>query len=336
MTLRALGLWVVLASSIAVSATASRAEVKEIRIALQFGLFNLPVTVAEAQGYFRERARKAGIADLNVSIQRFTGGSAMNDALLSGNTDVALYGPTALLVAWDKTKGQQNIAALTALATYPIILFTNKPEVRSFADFGKEDRIAVPGHVSPHAVLMRMAAERFYGPDKYAEVDHLLVTMSHPDATAALISGKTGISGYVASPPFSDVLRKSDKVHAVVSSKDFFGGNDATIALLAAKKEFVDTNPIVAKVIIAALEDGIALIALDPGTAADIYIKSEASKITKGDLLESLGSGGIVYSVSPSGLMTFARFMAKTGTLKNVPVRWQDVFFPLIHERSGN
>ena len=294
------------------------------------------MTVAEAEGFFRDQARKAGVGELNVIVLRFTGGSAMNDALISGNTEIALYGPTALLVAWDKTKGRENIAALAGLATYPIILFTNKPEVRTFADFGKEDRVAVPGRVSPHAVLMRMAAERFYGPQKYVEADHLLVTMSHPDATVALLAGKAGITGYFASPPFSDVLRKSDKVHAVISSKELLDGSDATIALLAAKKDFVDANPTIAKVFVAAVEDAIAFIKRDPSAAADIYIKSEGSEITKAELLESFTTGGIVYSVSPSGLMKFASFMAKTGTLKHVPGKWQDVFFPFIHDRSGN
>ena len=285
---------------------------------------------------FRDQARKAGLGELNVIVQRFTGGSAMNDALISGTTDIALYGPTALLVAWDKTKGRENITALTGLATYPIILFSNKPEIRSFADFGKGDRVAVPGHISPHAVLMRMAAERFHGSEKYAEVDHLLVTMAHPDATAALLAGKASITGYFASPPFSDVLRKSDKVHAVISSKELLDGNDATIALLAATKGFVDANPTVAQVAVAAIEEAIAFINRDPSTAADNYIKSEASKMAKSDILESLTAGGIVYSVSPSGLMKFSNFMAKTGTLKNAPGKWQDVFFPFIHDRNGN
>src|ERR1700752_5388394 len=77
----------VLASAMAAFTPPSRAEVKEIRIALQFGLFNLPVTVAQAQGYFGAQARKAGLGELTVTVARFTGGSAMNDALLSGSTD---------------------------------------------------------------------------------------------------------------------------------------------------------------------------------------------------------------------------------------------------------
>jgi NitT/TauT family transport system substrate-binding protein len=42
------------------------------------------------------------------------------------------------------------------------------------------------------------------------------------------------------------------------------------------------------------------------------------------------------YSVAPSGVERYARFMARTGQLKNEPKSWQDVFFPFIHDRNGS
>jgi NitT/TauT family transport system substrate-binding protein len=205
----------------------------------------------------------------------------------------------------------------------------------SSSDFGEQDRIAVLANVSPHAILMRMAAEQFYGPGKYAQIDRLLVNMPHPDATTALLAGKV-ITGYVSSPPFSAVVRKSDKVHTVITSKELLGGEEATIAVLCASKAFVDANPTVARVVIAALEHAMVFIAHDPDKAADIYIKSESSKIAKQDVVEMLTDGTMVYSVAPSGFMKFVRFMARTGQIKNEPKSWQDVFFPLLHDRNGS
>ena len=73
----------------AVFATApSRAEVNEVRIGIQFGLIYLPVVVAESRGFFAEEAKKAGLPDLTVSVQRFSGSPAITDAVLSGNIDV--------------------------------------------------------------------------------------------------------------------------------------------------------------------------------------------------------------------------------------------------------
>jgi NitT/TauT family transport system substrate-binding protein len=181
-----------------------------------------------------------------------------------------------------------------------------------------------------------MAAERFYGPGQYARIDPLLVSLPHPDATIALLAGRSFITAYVATPPYIAALRKSDKVHAVITSKEILDGEEATGVVLSAFKQFVDANPVTSKVIVAALEDAMDFIAKNPDQAADIYLKSEASNMPKGDVTAMLTDGSIIYSVAPTGIMTFARFMAKTGQLKNEPKTWQDVFFPALGGRSGS
>ena len=45
-----------------------RAEVNEVRIGIQYGLIYLPVAVADAQGYFAEEAKKAGLPDHSLAI----------------------------------------------------------------------------------------------------------------------------------------------------------------------------------------------------------------------------------------------------------------------------
>jgi NitT/TauT family transport system substrate-binding protein len=316
------------------AAAPSHAEVSEVRIGLQFGLIYLPVEVADAQGYFAAEAKKAGIADLKVSIHRFSGSPAMTDALLSNNVDIGALGTPGLLIVWDKSKGHQDVAGLAALGANPFVLFTNKPEVKSFTDFTDKDQIAVPATTSPQAIVMRMAAEKYYGAGQYGRADKMLVSMPHPDATAALLSGRI-ISGYVATPPFISVLEKSDKVHKVLTGKDVVG-EEATGVILGAPKKFVDANPAVAKVVIAALEDAMAFIAKEPDKAADVYIKAQSSKTPKDQVVPMLKDGSILYSVTPAGVMRYATFMAKTGELKTAPKSWQDVFFPLLGDRKGS
>ena len=251
---------------------------------------------------------------------------------LSGNVDVGAFGSPGLLIAWEKTKGHQDVAGLAALGANAFMLETNKPQIKSLADFGDKDQIAVPATTSPQAVVMRMAAEKTFG--DYRRLDNLLVSMPHPDATAALLSGQI-IAGYVATAPFTAILKRSDKVHVVTTSKDILGEEMTGVALGAGKK-FVDANPTVARVVIAATEDGMKFIAKDPAAAADIYLKSEASKTSKDDVVALLTDGSIVFSVAPTGLMKLASFMAKTGELKAAPSSWQDVFFPLLGARNGS
>jgi NitT/TauT family transport system substrate-binding protein len=313
-------------------ATPSRAEVNEVRIGIQFGLIYLPVAVAEAEGFFAAEAKKAGLSDLKVTVQRFSGSPAITDAVLSGNVDVGAFGTPGLLIAWEKSKGHQDVAGLAALGANAFVLETNKPQIKTLADFGDDDQIAVPATTSPQAVVMRMAAEKTFG--DYRRLDKLLVSMPHPDATAALLSGRI-ISGYVATAPFIATLRRSDKVHVVITSKDILGEEMTGVALGAGKK-FVDANPTVARVVIAAVEDGMASIARDPQKAADIYIHSEASKTPKADVVDFVTDGSIVFSVAPTGFMKLANLMAKTGELKAAPNSWQDVFFPLLGMRKGS
>jgi hypothetical protein len=49
-----------------------------------------------------------------------------------------------------------------------------------------------------------------------------------------------------------------------------------------------------------------------------------------------LMDGSMVYSMRPSGIIKFARFMAKVGHLKNEPNSWEHVFFPFLHGREAN
>ena len=146
------------AGCVMVGGAPSRAEVNEVRIGIQFGLIYLPVAVAEAQGFFAAEAKKAGLPDLKVTVQRFSGSPAITDAVLSGNIDVGAFGTPGLLIAWEKTKGHQNVAGLAALGANSFVLMTNKPDIKTLADFGDSDQIAVPATTSPQAVGMRMAA----------------------------------------------------------------------------------------------------------------------------------------------------------------------------------
>ena len=336
--------WVSYARAIVASAgllfatTASATEVKEVRFGFGYGLVYLPIMVADAQGYFVAQAKKAGIADLTVSIHRFSGPPALNEAMLSNNLDAAAIGITGFLILWDKTRGRQDMRGLASLAAHEFVIFTNRPNVTSLADFSGEDKIAMPAPTSPQGILLRMAAEKLYGPGQYARLDNLMISMPHPDAVAALLAGTAGVTGYVATPPYISPLRKSEKVHAVTSSRDILGSRaDATGVVLAASRAFVENNPNVSKAVVAALEDAMAFIAQSPDKAAEIYLKFEPSaKITRDDALGMLKDGSLTYAVPPTGLLNFARFLAKTGQLKAEPRSWHDVFFSLVHDREGS
>ncbi len=137
----ALGLGLSLATTLLASRPA-QAE-GEIRIAEQFGIVYLLLNVVRDQRLIEKHGQAEGL-QIKVDWTQLSGGAAVNDALLSGAIDIAGAGVGPLLTIWDRTRGRQNVKAVASLGNFPYYLLSNDPRVRSIADFGAGDRIAVP------------------------------------------------------------------------------------------------------------------------------------------------------------------------------------------------
>ena len=311
----------------------ARAETNAVRIGLQYGLVYLPVMIAQSEGLFDKRAKAAGLDGLSVTLTRFSGSTAMNDALLSDSVDLGTLGSAGALIAWDKTRGRQQIKSLYALTSVVYTLFTGKPGVTALKDFAFGDKVAVPAFNSPQAILLRVAAARQLGDP--AKADTLMVSLPHPDATAAMRAGQ-GIAGYFSTPPFTQVLRADPKLRAIMTSTGLIGEGDTTAATLNAKQGFVEANPKVAQAILAGMEDAVALIRSDPKRAAAIYLASEQVQIDQGQVEAILTDGSLVYDVAPKGMVNLAKAMAAQGFLRKVPGDWQEIFFPALKDRDGS
>ncbi len=303
----------------------SAAEVAKVRIGLQYGLTYLPVVVGQSAGLFDKNAKALGLAGLDVELVRFSGSTAMNEALLSRSVEAGTLGTAGALIAWDKTRGQQHIKAIGSLSSIVYVLFTNRDNIRSFKDFTPNDKIAVPAFNSPQAILLRaMAAKE--GDKSWA--DKLMVSLPHPDASAAIMSGQA-IGGYFATPPFTQMVERSPKVRAVMKSTAISDGEKLTGAMLTAQQSFVGENPKVAQALLRGLEDADKLIKDDPKQAAEIYLKSEKVQMTVADVQKILTDGTISYSTAPEGVELFAKFMVDQGMLRKAPDNWKEVFFQI-------
>src|SRR5260370_27209944 len=86
-----------------------------------------------------------GLPSLRAHWTALGGTSGLTDGLLSGRLDFIVPGVPALVTLWDKTVGTaQEVRALSAVQSTPFVLVTRNPAVRSIADFGAGDRIALP------------------------------------------------------------------------------------------------------------------------------------------------------------------------------------------------
>lgn len=315
---------------------AVRAEVGTVRLAEQFGLAYLPLMVLREFELIEKHVEKAGLPRPKVEWLRFSGGAAMNEALLSNNLEVASGGVGPLLTIWDRTHGNFKVKGIAAMNSMPMHLNTNNPNVKSAADFTDKDRIALPAvRVSIQAVTLQMVAEKLFGAGKHAELDKLTVSMPHPDATAALLSGRTEITAHLSSPPFQYQQAKQDGIRRVLSSYDVLGGKTTFVSLYA-RSSFREQNPKTYKALVDALNEAMVWINADAEKTTDLFIKQSKSKLDRAFILSMIKDPEIEFTTTPSKTMGYASFMHRIGSIKNKPESWKDYYFPEIHGASGS
>lgn len=319
----------------AIIRSAGAAETKEIRIAVQFGINYLPLLVMREHRLYEEAARAAGLPTPTVTWNQFSGGAAMNEALLSGSLDFATAGVAPVLTAWSRTRGNVQVKAVAPLAAMPSCLVTNRPNIRSLRDFAAGDRIAVPAvKVSFQSIILQMAAEQVFGTGEFARLDPLTVSLSHPDAMAALLTGRE-ITAHFSNPPFQEQELKHPNIHRILSSYEVVGGAHTSVMIYATSR-FRDANRPWVAAFIAALERADAFITGDPRAAAQLYAKTEKSELAPDFVEKLLRDPQNRFSTEPQNIMAFARFQHHTGQIATVPESWRELFFPELTVTTGS
>lgn len=307
----------------------------KIRIAEQFGVGYLPLQMMRQHDLIQKHGQEQGI-DIEVEWARFSGGAAMNDALLSDSVDVGAGGVGPLLVIWDRTRGNMNVKGITALNTMPLFLNTKNPEVDSVEDFTDQDKIALPAvKVSIQARVLQMAAEKAFGEGNHEQLDNFTVSMPHPDGTAAMLSGGSEITAHLTSPPFQYQQLENENVKRVFSSYDVLGGPH-TFNSVWAKQSFRDDNPKTYAAFVGAMKEAMAMIEADPKAAAQTYIDVTNSKLDPAFIERIVTDPDISFTIVPHNTMEFARFMHKVGAISTLPESWKDYYFDDIHDQPGS
>jgi NitT/TauT family transport system substrate-binding protein len=315
------------------------AEVTSIRIAKQYGLPYLPLMVMEQQSLVEKHAARQGLSSLHIDWPTLGGPSVINDGLLSGQLQFGVAAIPSLATLWDKTAGTaQEVRGLSAVQSQPCVLMTRNPAVHSIRDFTEKDRIAVTGvKISVQALALEMAAAKEWGFDHYDKLDPLTVTLPHPEALTALLSGKSEINSHFAITPYQFFELASPGIHQVLRSFDTFGGPHTNGALLTTKR-FCDANPKVCAAVLAAQEEANAFIREHPRAAAEIYrTMTRDTHNTVDDLARIVAHPDTAdYTTTPAAVMKFVEFMHKVGRMKRMPESWKDLFLPAVHGLPGS
>jgi sulfonate transport system substrate-binding protein len=319
-------------SALALVATMAEAQTT-VRIGKQYGIAYLPLTLMEHKKVLEEHGRRRGL-DLKAEWMQFVSGARSNEAIFSGNLDLASGGIGPLLTIWGQTRGNTGVKGVAALSSMPLYLNTINPDVKSIRDFSDKDRIALPAvKTSIQAITLQMAAEKTFGLGQHGKLDHLTVSLSHPDGMAAMLDGRSEITAHFTSAPFMYQELEDNRVTKVLSSYDVVGGPH-TFTVVWASTNFANKHGKVLEAFVAALDDVMQQIARDPAAAAALWIRAENSKLSPDYVTTLIRLNE--WTMVPKKIMPYADFMHRTGILPVKPANWQEVFFPDTHKLAGS
>jgi NitT/TauT family transport system substrate-binding protein len=315
---------------------AAAQEAREIRIAPQFGIAYLPLHVLREKKLLEAAVRATGLPEPKVEWLTISGAAAMNDGLLSGTIEFVTAGVTPMITVWDRTRTQHRVRGVASLGSMPNYLLTNNPAVRTVADLSARDRIALPSaRIGFQATLIQMASEKAFGIGNFGKLDELSVSMSHPDATAAMLSGKSEITAHFTSPPFQQRQLESPNIRKLASSYDLLGGPH-TFNVVYATGRFADANPKTIKAFVDALDEADRWIVANPRAAAELYLRAEPSSLSVEFVQAIIVDPEVNFTTTPEKSFAFAEFQFRVGQIKSKPDSWKDLFFAPLHDRPGS
>jgi NitT/TauT family transport system substrate-binding protein len=314
--------------------TAAFAEADQVRFVRQLGLGYLQFYVMQDKQMVEKAAGRAGLGKVTATYTGMGTPTAITDTLLSNNSDVIGIGLPAFLTLWDKTRGGMNVRGMMAMNRQPAYLTTRNPSIKSVRDFTDSDRIALPAvKVSVQAIMLQMIAEKTLG--KFDAVDKLTVGMSHPDGTAAMMSGKLEITAHFTSAPFQYQQLENPAIRKVLSSYDATDGPN-TFSVIATVARWREANPKLYRAVHEAILEANDFIAKNPREAAEIFVRIENTKLPVDFIAKMISDPEFSYAPEPQNVMKIYRFMNKVGALKNIPATWQDLFFPEAQAMKGD
>jgi NitT/TauT family transport system substrate-binding protein len=307
-------------------------ETDKVVFAHQNGWAYTPMYVMEKQGLVEKFAAKAGIK-LSAQYQNLGSNGTIRDAIIAGDVQFGVVGPPTLLTMYDKTHDTRVVANFVSL---PMLLVTNNSQVKRVCDFLKfPGKIGLPTiKSSVQAVTLQMAAKKECG--AFDALDRLTVSLTHPDAMAALMSGNE-VSAHFSSPPFQQLELANGgggKRHQVLNSYDVLGGR-ASFVLLVGSQKWADANPKALAVVGDAVDEAVRFTGAHPKEAAEIYVKAEKSKETAAEVAAQMSSKEVSFDTAPDRIEVYGNFMHEIGTIK-AKTTWKELSLPRLHSRKGS
>ena len=326
------------ASMSALASPAVRAQAPlSVTFVQQRGLLYLPVDMMVSGGVLQKEADKLGLGKIDASVTTLSGPGPVIDTILSGAADYGTAALPSLVTLWEKTRGRASeVRAVGTVSNGAMTLYTINPDIKTFADFTETDRIAVPTvGLSFNAMMLQMAAEQQWK-DPH-RLDHLTVSLGHPDAVAALSAGygKAIITAHVGVQPYTEQGLRLPGAHVVADSRQVFGGTITQITLLATKAT-KEKNPLLFKAVANALEEAIKVANADKRAAAVLWKQAQNAPDSIDSIVHLLDDPGFEFTSQPHRIAYFTAFLNRIGSMKTVLGDWKELFWETAYDQKGD
>ncbi|WP_223871846.1 hypothetical protein [Candidatus Dactylopiibacterium carminicum] len=106
--------------------------------------------------------------------------------------------------------------------------------------------------------------------------------------------------------------------------------------MLYATEKFRKDNPKTYKAFIDGLNEAARLIAGNPEQAADIFIRTNNSKVDRNLILSIIKNPEVQFKLTPENTYGLAEFLHRVGAIKNKPASVKDYFFDDAHVATGS
>lgn len=288
-----------------------RQEPPSIGIAEQYGIAYAPLTIMKEKGFLEQE-----LPDVAIRWQQFGGPTAIRESMLNGDVDFGFMGVAPVLIGIDNGMEWKYAAGISS---NEVAIVTSRPEIKTLADFTEEDRIAILSPGCTQHILLCMLAEQQLG-DPMA-LDGQLVSMSHPDALQALLSG-TEITAHVATPPY--LQQELEAGMSVMATGEEIMGRPFTFISCVAMTQFYEEHRELYDGFIRALERSIEY--LNQNMEECVRILAPVYGISEEALLEQMTYNGTIYSSRLEGVPELSAAMQQMGLTQGNPALETIVF----------
>ena len=295
-------------------------EQPTIGIAEQYGIAYAPLNIMKEKGILEKK-----LPGVTISWQQFGAPTAYRALMMTGDVDVGFMGIAPVLIGIDN--GMEWKYA-TGISSNQVAVVTRSPDIKSLADFTKQDRIAILSPGCTQHVLLCMLADQQLG-DPMA-LDSQLVSMSHPDALQALLSD-TEVTAHVATPPY--IQQEVEAGMSVIATGEEIMGMPFTFISGVAMTDFYEEHRDWYDAFIEALDESIDYI--NENMEECVQILAPVYGISEEALMEQMTYNGTIYSNRLEGIPQLSAAMEKMGLTKENP-DFDTIIFDNVNKQKGD